>query len=150
MFNFLRPASANANQPSLSQIADGVAKGEITLVDVREAGEVRASGKAKGALNIPLGVLQLKADPSAPDALLRPGKPVALYCASGGRSGMAAQMREAAVVYGTGTLEQLKAEIISQVVAEMEANLLEPLERRTGRNPTPGERRRQPVCQHDD
>ncbi|MGB4826530.1 MAG: rhodanese-like domain-containing protein [Paracoccaceae bacterium] len=92
MFNFLRPASANANQPSLSQIADGVAKGEITLVDVREAGEVRASGKAKGALNIPLGVLQLKADPSAPDALLRPGKPVALYCASGGRSGMAAQM----------------------------------------------------------
>ena len=34
MFNFLRPASATANQPSLSQIADGVAKGEITLVDV--------------------------------------------------------------------------------------------------------------------
>ena len=58
----------------------------------------------------------------------RYGRPVATlapYHAE--EAGMAAQMREAAVVYGTGTLEQLKAEIISQVVAEMEANLLEPL-----------------------
>ncbi|MBK8441728.1 MAG: sulfurtransferase [Rhodobacter sp.] len=84
--------SARASQPSISDIAAGVAYGEIALVDVREAAEVRASGMAQGAINIPLGVIALKADPKAPDASLRPGKPVALYCASGGRSGMAAQV----------------------------------------------------------
>jgi rhodanese-related sulfurtransferase len=91
MFGFLRPAPA-APAPTVAEIAERVARGEMALVDVREAGEVRASGKAQGALHIPLGVLALKADPAAPDAVLRPGKPVAIYCASGGRSGMAAQM----------------------------------------------------------
>jgi rhodanese-related sulfurtransferase len=64
----------------------------MILVDVRETGELRASGRARGALHVPLGVLALKADPSAPDAALSPGKPVCVYCASGGRSGMAAQI----------------------------------------------------------
>jgi antitoxin (DNA-binding transcriptional repressor) of toxin-antitoxin stability system len=36
-------------------------------------------------------------------------------------------VREPAVVYNTDTLEQLKAEIVSRVLAELEANLLEPL-----------------------
>jgi len=58
----------------------------------------------------------------------RYGRPVATlapYYAEG--AGIAAHVREAAVVYDTSMLEQLKAEIISQVVAEIEANLLEPL-----------------------
>ncbi|MEZ5797155.1 MAG: rhodanese-like domain-containing protein [Paracoccaceae bacterium] len=91
MFNFLRSAPA-APAPTVAEIAERVARGEMALVDVRETAEVRASGKAKGALNIPLGILALKADPAAPDCLLKAGQPVALYCASGGRSGMAAQM----------------------------------------------------------
>ncbi len=92
MFNFLRPGAGRAALPSVAEVAAAVAKGDMVLVDVREAGELQASGKAKGALHIPLGVLALKADPRAPDAVLRPGKPVAVYCASGGRSGMAAQV----------------------------------------------------------
>lgn len=91
MFNFLRPAAKGPAQPGIAELSAAVAAGEITLVDVREAGELHASGKAKGAIHIPLGILALKADPNAPDALLKPGKPVAIYCASGGRSGMAAQ-----------------------------------------------------------
>ena len=91
MFNFLRPA-ARAPLPSIAEVAAAVAKGDMILVDVREMSEIRATGKARGALVIPLATLGLKADPAAPDALLRPGLPVALYCASGGRSGMAAQM----------------------------------------------------------
>jgi rhodanese-related sulfurtransferase len=93
MFSFLKTAARPA-LPAVAEIAAGVAAGEMVLVDVREAGEIRASGKARGALAIPLGVLALKADPAAPDAMLRPGRPVALYCASGGRSGMAVQMLE--------------------------------------------------------
>ena len=92
MFNFLRPSASRPQPPSIAEISAGVASGEILLVDVREPAELRASGKAKGAINVPLGVLSLKADPKAPDAALKPGKPVVLYCASGGRSGMAVQM----------------------------------------------------------
>ena len=92
MFNFLRPAATGPAMPSVAEISAAVDRGEILLVDVREPAELRASGKARGAVNIPLGVLALKADPKAPDAMLKPGKPVVLYCASGGRSGMGAQV----------------------------------------------------------
>ena len=70
-----------------------VASGDITVIDVRETTEVQASGIAKGALHIPLAMLPLKADPKAPgfDGRIALGKPVAVYCAVGGRAGMAAQ-----------------------------------------------------------
>lgn len=91
MFNFLRPR-APSPCPPLAEIMAGVAEGRVALVDVRETAEVRVSGKACGAVVIPLGLLALRADPKAPDALLAPGRPVAVYCASGGRSGRAAQV----------------------------------------------------------
>ncbi len=72
------------------------AAGEITLLDVREIGEVQASGLAAGALHIPLGLLPLKGDPKAPDFDCRlTGKPVAVYCAAGARAGRAAQFLQA-------------------------------------------------------
>lgn len=91
MFNFLRPRAQNQTPP-LAEIMAGVAEGRIALLDVREMAEVRASGKACGAVVIPLGLLALKADPKAPDTALAPGRPIAVYCASGGRSGRAAQV----------------------------------------------------------
>ena len=68
--------------------------GDVVVIDVREVGEVAASGKAKGALHIPLATLRMKADPRSPECLaeLKNGKPIAVYCASGGRSGMAVQV----------------------------------------------------------
>ena len=52
------------------------------------------TGKARGALHVPLGLVRLRCDPNAPDcpAGLGRDRAVALYCASGGRSQMAAQM----------------------------------------------------------
>lgn len=91
MLNFLRPSSST---PGLSA-ADAVAKlkaGEITVIDVREAGEIAQTGKAKGALHIPVSLVPLKADPKAPDCAVPQGKPVACYCASGMRSGNAVQV----------------------------------------------------------
>ena len=77
--------------------AEAVAKllaGDVPVIDVREAGEIAASGKAKGARLIPLSLLPLKADPRQPDCAKRlpPGKPVAVYCASGARSASAMQV----------------------------------------------------------
>lgn len=91
MMSFLRGNAA----PRLTA-ADAVAKlakGEITVLDVREANEVAASGTARGGLHIPLSMVPLKANPQGPDFDRRidPQKPVAVFCAVGGRAGMAAQ-----------------------------------------------------------
>ena len=66
----------------------GVRDGTIILVDVREHAEVKSSGKALGALHIPLIRLRDMADPRHPDFdnRLRQNTPIAVYCASGGRS----------------------------------------------------------------
>jgi len=89
---FGRPAAAQGIAP-----ADAVAKvnnNEAIIIDVRDINELMSSGTAKGALHIPLMMFQVKADPRHPEfhPELDVSKPVILYCASGARSGMAAQM----------------------------------------------------------
>ena len=66
----------------------------VVFVDVRDPSEVAASGKVAGAVNIPRGMLEFKADPSSPahDAALDPSKTVVTYCAAGGRAALAAAM----------------------------------------------------------
>lgn len=81
--------------PRLSA-AEAVARvrtGALTLIDVRDAGELAATGRAEGALHVPLMLVPMKCDPKSPECLpeLSTDKPVAVYCASGGRSQMAAQ-----------------------------------------------------------
>jgi len=71
-----------------SQAVAQSAEGTITLIDVREHGEVAGSGKAEGALHIPLMRLRDMADPRHPDFVkeLEGCGTIAVYCASGGRS----------------------------------------------------------------
>ena len=90
MFSAFR--SAPQNRPGVAEVADQVARGQMLLIDVREVAEAKASGVAQGAKLIPLSLLGLKADPKQPDCELPHGLPVAVYCASGGRSGMAADV----------------------------------------------------------
>ena len=92
MFNFLRPAKTAGL--TAAQAVAKAKSGEITLIDVREQAEIAASGKAKGALHIPLALVPLKADPKAPDLAkgLSLDRPVAVYCASGMRSGSAVKV----------------------------------------------------------
>jgi rhodanese-related sulfurtransferase len=91
MLNFLRPSTTTPPKMTAAEAVTKANAGEITVIDVREAGEIAASGKAKGALHIPLSLVPLKADPKAPDRTkgLDLDKPVAVYCASGMRSGSA-------------------------------------------------------------
>ena len=97
MFNIntIRSAFGTAPQGNdRASIINDVAEGRTTLIDVRGHDEVRASGKAKGAVHIPLMMLQHHADPRHPEfhpALASRG-PIAVYCASGGRSSMATQI----------------------------------------------------------
>jgi len=85
--------AANAAVPKITpaEARDMIAKGGTLVVDVRDAGEVAASGKAAGAVNVSRGMLEFRADPDSPyhDKNFSKDKAVILYCASGGRSALA-------------------------------------------------------------
>ena len=79
---------------TVNDAISGLSKGDVVVVDLRDPGEIAASGAAKGALRIPLAQLPMKADSRHPDFVkeLGSGKPIALYCAAGGRAGMACDL----------------------------------------------------------
>jgi rhodanese-related sulfurtransferase len=86
-------AAANAAVPRISAAEVKAMAGDprLLLVDVRDAAEVAASGKAKGAVHASRGLIEFRADPESPshDPAFDPEKTVVLYCASGGRSALA-------------------------------------------------------------
>ena len=86
-------AAANSVVPAVTaaEAARLVQTEGAVLVDVRDGTEVQASGKAKGAVAIPRGSLESRADPESPNhnAALRKDRPVILYCAGGGRAALA-------------------------------------------------------------
>ena len=74
-----------------------LAEQNALVIDVREAAELHAGGKVAGAVHVPRGVLEFKADPASPlhDTRLRRDRPLIVYCAVGGRSALAgATLRE--------------------------------------------------------
>lgn len=86
-------AAANAAVPRISpaEAKAMAADARVVLVDVRDGSEVKASGKAKGALHVSRGLLEFRADPESPmhDAAFDRAKTIIVYCASGGRSALA-------------------------------------------------------------
>ncbi|SEP55633.1 rhodanese-like domain-containing protein [Thalassovita taeanensis] len=88
MFGFMRQS---APALPLTEAISQVASGEMILVDIRDHNELTQTGKADGALHIPLMRLSMVADPRHPDFHpdLDLTKPIGLYCASGARSAMA-------------------------------------------------------------
>ncbi len=67
-----------------------VGKADVLFLDVREPPEVAASGKVPGALAVPRGLVEFRADPASPmhDKAFDKSKTVVAYCASGGRSAL--------------------------------------------------------------
>ena len=86
-------AEADATVPRISgaEAKGMLGKPGVVFVDLREPPEIAASGKVPGALAIPRGLLEFRADREAatPDPTLTNAKTVVLYCASGGRAALA-------------------------------------------------------------
>lgn len=66
---------------------------DVVVVDLREPDERVLTGSIAGAISIPRGMLEFRADPTSPyhDHRLEPDRRVLLHCASGGRSALAAR-----------------------------------------------------------
>jgi rhodanese-related sulfurtransferase len=88
--------AANAAVPRIApaEAKALIAKGQALVIDVRDAPEVAASGKVKGALNVSRGMLEFRADPESPyhDPHFDKNKTVIVYCASGGRSALSGKL----------------------------------------------------------
>ncbi len=94
LMDFIKAAKAEISEIDGAQLdALRKEKSDVLLLDVREAAEYD-QGHLDGALLVPRGVLETAADFSYPkrfQALVDAREhPVVLYCASGGRSAMAA------------------------------------------------------------
>jgi len=69
-----------------------VGDAHVQFVDVREANEVAQTGMLPGAVHAPRGFLEFLADPESPMHRKElAGRKLVLYCASGGRSTLAAK-----------------------------------------------------------
>jgi rhodanese-related sulfurtransferase len=85
--------AANAVVPkvTMDEARALMAGGNAVIVDVRDSAELAQTGKVKGALHIPRGSLEFRADATTSyhDPNLDPGKTVIVYCAAGSRAALA-------------------------------------------------------------
>jgi rhodanese-related sulfurtransferase len=87
--------AANAVVPRITpaEAQEKIATGNVLVVDVRDGPEVEKSGKVAGAVHVPRGMLEFRADPESPyhDENFAKDKTVIVYCASGGRAALSGQ-----------------------------------------------------------
>lgn len=85
--------AAHAAVPKITPAAAAelVKTADALIVDIRDGTEVAASGKVKGAVAVPRGSLESRADPDSAthNAAMRKDRPIILYCAGGGRAALA-------------------------------------------------------------
>jgi len=88
-------ADARSAVPQLApaEAVEKIRSGEVLVVDVRDGTEVQANGHIKGAVNVPRGLIEFRADPDSPyyNPAFTKDKTIVLHCASGGRSALAAK-----------------------------------------------------------
>jgi rhodanese-related sulfurtransferase len=88
--------AANASVPRITpaEAKEMIGQANTLVVDVRDGLEVQKSGKVAGALHVPRGMLEFRADSESPyhDKSFDKSKPVILYCASGGRSALSGKV----------------------------------------------------------
>ena len=78
---------------SVDDAKEHLASKDVLFIDVRETQEVQSTGGLPGHVHVPRGFLEFIADPESPmhKPELSSGKRLVLYCASGGRSALAAK-----------------------------------------------------------
>jgi rhodanese-related sulfurtransferase len=87
-------AAAAVVAVDVQSVIERVEDDSVIFVDVREADEVARLGKIAGAVHVPRGVLEFYIDPDSSTHLdiFSSGKQVIFYCATGGRSMLAAKL----------------------------------------------------------
>lgn len=89
----LTEANAVIDTVSVHDAIEGHGQRGIVFVDIRETVELQQSGTVPGAVHAPRGFLEFMADPEGPmhKPELASGSRLLLFCASGGRSALAAK-----------------------------------------------------------
>ena len=89
-------AKGRVENLSPEQVAAEIDAGDVTLVDIREDDERAQNGAIPGAVRAPRWVRECWSAPSSPyhRQEFDPARRTALYCASGGRSALAADTRQ--------------------------------------------------------
>lgn len=88
----VREAKAQIENLNPQQVNEEISKGNATLIDIREAEELKQNGSIPGSVHAPRGMLEFYADDSLPyhKPEFDKNKRIILHCASGGRSALAA------------------------------------------------------------
>jgi rhodanese-related sulfurtransferase len=89
----LAEANATIETITVQQALALVGDPGVVFVDIRNRDEVEKTGMIEGAVHAPRSHLEFHADPESPMHVpaLASGKRIVLYCASGGRSTLAAK-----------------------------------------------------------
>ena len=94
LMDFVKAAKAQIKEVNPEQLQQMIEEmDDLLVLDVRESSE-HEQGHIQGAMLVPRGILEAAADPTYPKhqptlASARE-RPIALYCATGGRSALAA------------------------------------------------------------
>lgn len=85
-------AKARIQNLTPQEVAAERERGDVLIVDLRDGEERRQHGTVPGAVHVPRGMLEFRADPTSPyhNEAFSPDKRVILHCASGGRSALGA------------------------------------------------------------
>jgi rhodanese-related sulfurtransferase len=86
----LAAATAAAPRTRPEEATQLVGTADVLVPDVRAPPEVPTSGKVPGAVAVPRGLVEFRADPASAmhDKAFDRSKTVVAYCASGGRSAL--------------------------------------------------------------
>lgn len=84
-------AKSGIENLSVDEVAAEIEAG-ATVIDLREPEELARTGMIPGAIHVPRGMLEFRADPTSQyhNEALDPSKRTILHCASGGRSALGA------------------------------------------------------------
>jgi rhodanese-related sulfurtransferase len=91
--DYLAEANAAVVTLTVAEAKRMLTDDEVLFVDLRDYPELERDGKLPGALHTSRGMLEFVVDPTSPyhDKNYSSGKHILFYCASGGRSALAAQ-----------------------------------------------------------
>jgi rhodanese-related sulfurtransferase len=108
----IEAASAAAPRLPPAEVRKLIDQGHALVVDVRDALEVKATGKLSGAVHVPRGLLEFRIDPDLPsyEPAFEKAKTILVYCGSGMRAALAGKtLREFGyqTVYNAGGFKEL-------------------------------------------